>query len=224
VSIDTARSSAWSVRRATGRSGHDLGCREKVSHLCGAGKQRPYYVTDGAGVAFVLGGFETSHTVIMPAWGRCSAKTALQRVSRSCQRNGSRASTGAFGPTAEGANQLLATVVDPQRCDRGWNSWARGCMVKHLHQNAPRGVIATNAAGPQIPRGRGRPASRHRHLRQDQRSPWGQMTTLTNKHQYPWRPAGRLGHRPSFDGLFPRRGHVIPVTPIRASHTALRRS
>ena len=142
VSIDTHVLSMV-IRGATGRSIPDL-MGEKVIGPMGL-ETAPYYLTDGVGVAFVLGGLN----MITRDYARMG-QMFLQRG----QLNGQQivpadwvdASTEATAPTAQDAIGYGFQWWVPKGADEG-EFMARGVYGQYIYINRPLGVvIATNAA------------------------------------------------------------------------------
>ncbi|RLJ51550.1 hypothetical protein BCF46_1764 [Litoreibacter meonggei] len=146
VSIDTHVLSMV-IRGATRRSIPDL-MSEKIIGPMGL-EVPPYYLTDGVGVAFVLGGLN----MITRDYARMG-QMFLQRG----QLNGQQivpatwvdASTQATAPTAQDAIGYGFQWWVPKGADEG-EFMARGVYGQYIYINRPRGVvIATNAADRQF--------------------------------------------------------------------------
>lgn len=142
VSIDTHVLSMV-IRGATGRSIPDL-MAQKIAGPMGL-EVAPYYLTDGVGVAFVLGGLN----MITRDYARMG-QMFLQRG----KLNGRQivpadwvdASTTATAPTAQGAIGYGFQWWIPQDAADG-EFMARGIYGQYIYVNRPLGVvIATNAA------------------------------------------------------------------------------
>ena len=142
VSIDT-HVIGMVVRGATGRTIPDL-LGEKVIGPMGV-ERAPYYVTDGAGVAFVLGGLNLTT--------RDNARMGLLYLNKGFY-NGKQvvpatwvaASTEASAPTRPGEIGYGYQWWIPKRARPG-EFMARGVYGQYIYINREAGVvIATNAA------------------------------------------------------------------------------
>lgn len=142
VSIDTHVLSMV-VRGATGRTIPDL-LSEKIVASMGL-EHEPYYVTDGFGTAFVLGGLN----LITRDYARMG-----QMFLQNGQYNGKQivpegwvaASTAATAPTSAGESGYGYQWWIPEDATEG-EFMARGVYGQYIYINRPRGVvIATNAA------------------------------------------------------------------------------
>ncbi|SFR38906.1 serine hydrolase domain-containing protein [Litoreibacter janthinus] len=142
VSIDTHVLSMV-IRGATGRSISDL-MSEKIMGPMGL-EVAPYYLTDGVGVAFVLGGLN----MITRDYARMG-QMFLQRGRLNGQQivpaDWVDASTAATAPTAQDAIGYGFQWWVPKGADEG-EFMARGVYGQYIYINRPLGVvIATNAA------------------------------------------------------------------------------
>ncbi len=144
VSIDT-HVLGMVLRGATGKSVTEL-MHEKVISPMGL-ERTPYYVTDGAGVAFVLGGLNMT-TRDYARFGQMMAQQGLWQGRQIVPRDWVIASTSPSAPT------------DPDQYGYGFQWWmpkdarpreymARGIYGQYLYINEPQGtVIALTAADP----------------------------------------------------------------------------
>ncbi len=142
VSIDT-HVVGMVVRGATGRSVADL-LSEKVIAPMGL-ERAPYYLTDGAGTAFVLGGLNLT-TRDYARFGQMFAQKGAWNGQQIVPEDWVDASTGPSAPTAEGKIGYGYQWWIPQGSAEG-TYMARGIYGQYIYIDTARGVvIATNAA------------------------------------------------------------------------------
>ncbi|WP_340261708.1 serine hydrolase domain-containing protein [Sulfitobacter pontiacus] len=142
VSIDT-HVIGMVVRGATGRSVTDL-LSEKVITPMGL-EHAPYYVTDGAGVAFVLGGLNLT-TRDYARMGQMFLQKGRYNGQQIVPADWVAASTAPSAPTAEGQIGYGYQWWIPQGATEG-EFMARGVYGQYIYINRADGVvIATNAA------------------------------------------------------------------------------
>ena len=142
VSIDT-HVIGMVVRGATGRSVTDL-LSEKVITPMGL-EHAPYYVTDGAGVAFVLGGLNLT-TRDYARMGQMFLQNGRYNGQQIVPADWVAASTAPSAPTAEGQIGYGYQWWIPQAATEG-EFMARGVYGQYIYINRADGVvIATNAA------------------------------------------------------------------------------
>ena len=142
VSIDT-HVIGMVVRGATGRSVTDL-LSEKVITPMGL-EHAPYYVTDGAGVAFVLGGLNLT-TRDYARMGQMFLQKGRYNGQQIVPADWIAASTAPSAPTAEGQIGYGYQWWIPQGATEG-EFMARGVYGQYIYINRADGVvIATNAA------------------------------------------------------------------------------
>ena len=142
VSIDT-HVIGMVVRGATGRSVTDL-LSEKVITPMGL-EYAPYYVTDGAGVAFVLGGLNLT-TRDYARMGQMFLQNGRYNGQQIVPADWVAASTAPSAPTAEGQIGYGYQWWIPQDATEG-DFMARGVYGQYIYINRADGVvIATNAA------------------------------------------------------------------------------
>ena len=142
VSIDT-HVIGMVVRGATGRSVTDL-LSEKVITPMGL-EHAPYYVTDGAGVAFVLGGLNLT-TRDYARMGQMFLQNGRYNGQQIVPADWVAASTAPSAPTAEGQIGYGYQWWIPQGATEG-EFMARGVYGQYIYINRADGVvIATNAA------------------------------------------------------------------------------
>ncbi len=142
VSIDTHVLSMV-VRGATGQQIADL-LSEKVITLMGL-EREPYYLTDGFGTAFVLGGLNIT-TRDYARMGQMFLQNGAYNGSQVVPADWVAASTTPSAPTAEGAIGYGYQWWIPKGATEG-EFMARGVYGQYIYINRARGiVIATNAA------------------------------------------------------------------------------
>jgi len=142
VSIDT-HVIGMVVRGATGRSVTDL-LSEKIITPMGL-EYAPYYVTDGAGVAFVLGGLNLT-TRDYARMGQMFLQNGRYNGQQIVPADWIAASTAPSAPTAEGQIGYGYQWWIPQDATEG-EFMARGVYGQYIYINRADGVvIATNAA------------------------------------------------------------------------------
>ena len=142
VSIDT-HVIGMVVRGATGRSVTDL-LSEKIITPMGL-EYAPYYVTDGAGVAFVLGGLNLT-TRDYARMGQMFLQNGRYNGQQIVPADWVAASTAPSAPTAEGQIGYGYQWWIPQDATEG-EFMARGVYGQYIYINRADGVvIATNAA------------------------------------------------------------------------------
>ncbi|SHF56622.1 hypothetical protein SAMN05444273_107219 [Litoreibacter ascidiaceicola] len=142
VSIDTHVLSMV-IRGATGRSIPDL-MSEKIIGPMGL-EQAPYYLTDGVGVAFVLGGLNMT-TRDYARMGQMFLQRGRLNGQQIVPADWVDASTEATAPTAPDAIGYGFQWWVPKGADEG-EFMARGVYGQYIYINRPLGVvIATNAA------------------------------------------------------------------------------
>ena len=142
VSIDT-HVIGMVVRGATGRSVTDL-LSEKIITPMGL-EHAPYYVTDGAGVAFVLGGLNLT-TRDYARMGQMFLQKGRYNGQQIVPADWVAASTAPSAPTAEGQIGYGYQWWIPQGATEG-EFMARGVYGQYIYINRADGVvIATNAA------------------------------------------------------------------------------
>ena len=142
VSIDT-HVIGMVVRGATGRSVTDL-LSEKIITPMGL-EHAPYYVTDGAGVAFVLGGLNLT-TRDYARMGQMFLQNGRYNGQQIVPADWIAASTAPSAPTAEGQIGYGYQWWIPQGATEG-EFMARGVYGQYIYINRADGVvIATNAA------------------------------------------------------------------------------
>ena len=142
VSIDT-HVIGMVVRGATGRSVTDL-LSEKIITPMGL-EHAPYYVTDGAGVAFVLGGLNLT-TRDYARMGQMFLQNGRYNGQQIVPADWVAASTAPSAPTAEGQIGYGYQWWIPQGATEG-EFMARGVYGQYIYINRADGVvIATNAA------------------------------------------------------------------------------
>ena len=142
VSIDT-HVIGMVVRGATGRSVTEL-LSEKVITPMGL-EHAPYYVTDGAGVAFVLGGLNLT-TRDYARMGQMFLQNGRYNGQQIVPAEWVAASTAPSAPTAEGQIGYGYQWWIPQGATEG-EFMARGVYGQYIYINRADGVvIATNAA------------------------------------------------------------------------------
>lgn len=142
VSIDT-HVIGMVIRGATGRSIPDL-LSEKVIAPLGP-TAAPYYVTDGFGVAFVLGGLNmTTHDYAL--FGQMVANGGIAFGNRIVSEDWIEESTAATAPTAPGEIGYGYQWWIPLGATEG-QFMARGIYGQYIYIDRPRGVvIALNSA------------------------------------------------------------------------------
>ncbi|WP_281984751.1 serine hydrolase domain-containing protein [Thalassorhabdomicrobium marinisediminis] len=142
VSIDT-HVLGMVIRGATGRSIPDL-LSEKVIAPLGL-SQTPYYVTDGHGVAFVLGGLNLT-TRDYALFGQMVANGGTIAGTRIVSEGWIADSTAASAPTAPGEIGYGYQWWVPVGASEG-QFMARGIYGQYIYIDRPRGVvIAVNGA------------------------------------------------------------------------------
>ncbi|HDZ83538.1 MAG TPA: class C beta-lactamase-related serine hydrolase [Roseobacter sp.] len=142
VSIDT-HVIGMVVRGATGRSIPDL-LGEKIIGPMGL-ERAPYYVTDGAGVAFVLGGLNLT-TRDYARMGQLYLNKGFYNGKQIVPADWVAASTAASAPTQTGEISYGYQWWIPKGPQPG-EFMARGVYGQYIYINRPDGVvIATNAA------------------------------------------------------------------------------
>lgn len=142
VSIDT-HVIGMVVRGATGRSVAEL-LSEKVIAPMGL-ENAPYYLTDGAGVAFVLGGLNLT-TRDYARMGQMFLQDGRYNGQQIVPADWVDASTAPSAPTAPGAIRYGYQWWIPADAAAG-EFMARGVYGQYIYINRPAGVvIATNAA------------------------------------------------------------------------------
>ena len=142
VSIDT-HVIGMVVRGATGRSVSEL-LSEKVIAPMGL-EHAPYYLTDGAGVAFVLGGLNLT-TRDYARMGQMFLQDGRYNDQQIVPADWVDASTAPSAPTAPGAIGYGYQWWIPQGATEG-EFMARGVYGQYIYINSAAGVvIATNAA------------------------------------------------------------------------------
>ncbi len=142
VSIDTHVISMV-IRGATGRSIPDL-LSEKVVAPMGL-EHEPYYLTDGSGVAFVLGGLNLT-TRDYARMGQMFLQNGRYNGKQIVPADWVAASTAASAPTAPGAIGYGYQWWIPQGADAG-EFMARGVYGQYIYIDRAAGVvIATNSA------------------------------------------------------------------------------
>ena len=142
VSIDT-HVIGMVVRGATGRSVTDL-LSEKIITPMGL-EYAPYYVTDGAGVAFVLGGLNLT-TRDYARMGQMFLQNGRYNGQQIVPADWVAASTAPSAPTTEGQIGYGYQWWIPQGATEG-EFMARGVYGQYIYINRADGVvIATNAA------------------------------------------------------------------------------
>ena len=146
VSIDT-HVLGMVIRGATGRTIPDL-LTEKVITPLGP-TVAPYYVTDGNGVAFVLGGLNlTTHDYAL--FGHMVANGGISFGTRIVSEDWIAQSTTPSAPTAAGAIGYGYQWWIPVGSTQG-QFMARGIYGQYIYIDRPRGVvIAVNAADRQF--------------------------------------------------------------------------
>jgi len=143
VSIDT-HVIGMVVRGASGRSVIDL-LSEKIIKPLGFEKQ-PYYVTDGDGVAFVLGGLNVT-TRDYARFGQMVLQDGFYNGQQIVPKAWLRASTKATANTKEGARKYGYQWWIPAKGATEGEFYAHGVYGQYIYFNRPLGVmIATNAA------------------------------------------------------------------------------
>jgi len=139
VSIDT-HVIGMVVRGATGRSIPDL-LSEKIIKPLGLEKE-PYYLTDGDGVAFVLGGLNLT-TRDYARFGLMVAQDGVYEGKQIVPKDWLRASTVASAHTQPGefgyGYQWWVPAVNPQEGE----FFARGIYGQYIYINRPLGVVIT---------------------------------------------------------------------------------
>jgi len=131
------------VRGATGRSVTDL-LSEKIITPMGL-EYAPYYVTDGAGVAFVLGGLNLT-TRDYARMGQMFLQNGRYNGQQIVPADWVAASTAPSAPTTEGQIGYGYQWWIPQDATEG-EFMARGVYGQYIYINRADGVvIATNAA------------------------------------------------------------------------------
>ena len=142
VSIDT-HILGMVIRGATGRSIPDL-LNEKVMSPLGL-TQTPIYLTDGYGVAFVLGGLNlTTHDYAL--FGHMIASGGISFGTRIVSEAWIEESTAPSAKTAPGATGYGYQWWIPKGASEG-EFMARGVYTQYIYINRPEGVvIALNAA------------------------------------------------------------------------------
>ncbi len=143
VSIDT-HVVGMVVRGATGRSIAEL-LSEKIIRPLGLEKE-PYYLTDGEGVAFVLGGLNLT-TRDYARFGQMVLQDGLYNGQQIVPKDWIRASTRASANTETGKNgygyQWWIPIVNPVEGE----FFARGIYGQYIYINRDLGVvIAVNSA------------------------------------------------------------------------------
>jgi len=142
VSIDT-HVVGMVVRGATGRSVTDL-LSEKIIVPLGL-EYAPYYVTDGVGTAFVLGGLNMT-TRDYARFGQMYLQRGEWQGQQIVPAEWVAASTVASAPTEEGKTGYGLQWWIPQGAANG-EYMARGVYGQYIYIDTPRNVvIATNAA------------------------------------------------------------------------------
>ncbi len=142
VSIDT-HVIGMVIRGATGRSIHDL-IEEKIVTPMGF-EAPPYYVTDGDGVAFVLGGLNLT-TRDYARFGQMFLKGGFWNGKQIVPKDWIMASTRPSAPTKDGEIGYGYQWWVPEGAVEG-EFMARGIYGQYIYVNRPRGiVIATTAA------------------------------------------------------------------------------
>ncbi len=143
VSIDT-HVVGMVVRGATGRTVADL-ISEKIVTPLGFEKQ-PYYVTDGEGVAFVLGGLNLT-TRDYARFGLMIAQDGQYGGQQVVPKAWLRASTMATANTKEGDRKYGYQWWIPETGATEGEFFALGVYGQYIYINRPLGVvIASNAA------------------------------------------------------------------------------
>lgn len=142
VSIDT-HVLGMIARAATGRSIPDL-LSEKIIAPLGL-EQTPYYISDGAGVAFVLGGLNMT-TRDYARFGQMFLQNGAYNGQQIVPADWVRVSTAPSAPTAPGKLGYGYQWWIPQGAPAG-EFMGRGIYGQYLYINQQKGVvIATNAA------------------------------------------------------------------------------
>ncbi len=142
VSIDT-HVIGMIIRGATGRSIPDL-LEEKIIIPLGF-KAAPYYITDGEGVAFVLGGLNMT-TRDYARFGQLFLDDGRWKGRQIVPQDWVRASTLATAPTATGHIGYGFQWWVPEGAPEG-EFLARGVYGQYIYVNRPLGVVvATTAA------------------------------------------------------------------------------
>ena len=142
VSIDT-HVIGMVVRGATGRSVPDR-LSEKMTALLGL-EHAPYYITDGAGTAFVLGGLNMT-TRDYARFGQMFAQGGQWNGKQIVPEDWVAASTQPTAPTAEGKIGYGYQWWVPVGAAEG-EYMARGIYGQYIYIDTAKGVvIATNAA------------------------------------------------------------------------------
>jgi len=142
VSIDT-HVIGMVIRGATGRTIPDL-MSEKVIAPLGL-EESPYYLTDGQGVAFVLGGLNM-RTRDYARFGLMFLNDGFYNGRQIVPKDWVRASTVATAPTAPGEFGYGYQWWVPSGAPEG-EFLARGIYGQYIYVNRPEGVvIASNAA------------------------------------------------------------------------------
>lgn len=142
VSIDT-HVIGMVVRGATGRSVADL-LSEKIIVPMGI-EHEPYYVTDGAGVAFVLGGLNLT-TRDYARMGQMFLQNGMYNGKQIVPANWVAASTAPSAPTAEGEIGYGYQWWIPKKARAG-EFMAQGVYGQFIYINRADGVVvATNGA------------------------------------------------------------------------------
>ena len=144
VSIDT-HVIGMVIRGATGRSVLEL-MGERVLTPMGV-ESEPYYITDGAGVAFVLGGLNMM-TRDYARFGQMFLQDGYFNGRRIVPADWVAESTVPSSPTAEGAIQYGYQWWIPADASEG-EFLARGVYGQFIYINRPAGVVvAANSADP----------------------------------------------------------------------------
>ncbi len=142
VSIDT-HVIGMVIRGATGRTVPDL-LEERILKPMGL-EAAPYYVTDGYGVAFVLGGLNL-RSRDYARFGQMFLQDGMWNGRQIVPANWVRASTAPSAPTAPGAMQYGLQWWMPADATEG-EFLARGIYGQYIYVNRPLGVvIVSNAA------------------------------------------------------------------------------
>lgn len=141
VSIDT-HVIAMAIRGATGRSIPDL-LSEKVISPLGL-EQTPYFITDGAGVAFALGGLNLT-TRDYARFGQMYLQNGFYNGQQIVPAGWVSASTSATAPTAPGELGYGYHWWVPKGASAG-EFMARGIYGQYIYINQGKGVVIASTA------------------------------------------------------------------------------
>lgn len=141
VSIDT-HVIGMVIRGATGRSIHNL-MEEKIIIPMGF-EAPPYYVTDGDGVAFVLGGLNLT-TRDYARFGQMFLKGGFWNSKQIVPKNWVMTSTKPSAPTNDGEIGYGYQWWVPEGAVEG-EFMARGIYGQYIYVNRPRGIVIVTTA------------------------------------------------------------------------------